>query len=221
MFVIVVGCGKIGYHLSRALLSANHEVVIIERDAARAAMAADDFGSIVISSDGTEPTVLTEAGVERCDLLIATTAQDATNLVACQVAKRIFNVPQTLAVVTDPEHAQLFTRVGVDATISATELILAHIEEGLQGGPLVHVLQLADNTNGIVCVRIPGGSPVIGRSVGNIGLPPGTAIAAVVAKNGEIRKVADDLQIQGDDQVVAITPPEREGELWRTLTGSV
>ena len=220
MFVIVVGCGKIGYHLSRALLSANHEVVIIECDAHRAAMAAEDLGSIVISSDGTEPAVLAEAGVRRCELFIATTAQDATNLVACQVAKRIFNVPQTISVVTDPEHAQLFTRIGVDATISATELILAHIEEGLQGGPLVHVLQMADGTNGLVCVKIPTGSPVIGRNVTGIMLPAGTSLAAVVAKNGEIRKVADDLQLQADDQVVAITPPDKENELWRSLTGS-
>lgn len=220
MFVIVVGAGKIGYHLSRALLSANHEVVIIERDARRAANAAEDFGSIVISSDGTEPTVLTEAGATRCELLIATTAEDATNLVACQVAKRIFNVPQTISVVSDPEHAGLFTRIGVDATISATELILSHIEEGLQGGPLVHVLQMADGVNGLVCVRIPTGSPAIGRNLRGVTIPVGTSVAAVVTKNGEIRKVTDDLQLQADDQVVAITPPDREGDLWRTLTGS-
>ncbi len=53
MFVIVVGCGKIGYHLSRALLAADHEVVVLERDSQRAAVATEELGSIVISSDGT------------------------------------------------------------------------------------------------------------------------------------------------------------------------
>jgi len=69
-------------------------------------------------------------------------------------------------------------------------------------------------------VKIPTGSPVIGRNVTGIMLPAGTSLAAVVAKNGEIRKVADDLQLQADDQVVAITPPDKENELWRSLTGS-
>ena len=62
MYVIVVGCGKIGYYLTRALLASNNEVVVIERDSRRSEMAADEFGSIMVASDGTEPTVLREAG---------------------------------------------------------------------------------------------------------------------------------------------------------------
>jgi trk system potassium uptake protein TrkA len=161
MFVIVVGCGKIGYQLSRALLAADHEVVVLERDSRRAARAAEELGSVVISSDGTEPSVLANAGVTRCQLLIATTGQDATNLVACQVAKRTFHVPQTIAVVTDPDHVALFKRLGVNVTISTTELILSHIEEEMPGGPLVHLLSMQGAANGIVTVRVPAGSPSI------------------------------------------------------------
>jgi trk system potassium uptake protein len=219
MFVIVVGCGKIGFHLSRALLAAGHEVVILERDSHRAARAAEELGSVVISSDGTEPTVLSEAGASRCQLLITTTGQDATNLVACQVAKRSFNVPQTIAVVTDPDHVVLFKRLGVDVTISTTELILSHIEEEMPGGPLVHVLPIQGATSGIVCVRIPAGSPAIGRALARVGLPSGTSLAAVVDKNGEIKSLGDDLQLEQDDEIVAITPPDKETQLWKALTG--
>ena len=143
MYVIVVGAGKIGFYLTRELLAASHEVALIERDAYVSANAAEEFGSILITSDGTEPTVLGEAGVERCDILISTTGQDATNLTACQVAKYSFNVPKTMAVVTDPDHVPLFRALGVDVTISTTELILSHVEEELTGGPFVHVLPLA------------------------------------------------------------------------------
>jgi trk system potassium uptake protein TrkA len=156
MFVIVVGCGKIGYQLSRALLAADHEVVVLERDSRRAARAAEELGSVVISSDGTEPTVLTEAGVTRCQLLIATTGQDATNLVACQVAKRTFHVPQTIAVVTDPDHVALFKRLGVDVTISTTELILSHIEEECSRARWVARHWTCDCTSGAPRRHCPG-----------------------------------------------------------------
>lgn len=219
MFVIVVGSGKIGYHLSRALLAADHEVVVIERDSQRAAAMTDELGSIVISSDGTEPNVLSEAGAARCQMLISTTGQDATNLVACQVAKQTFNVPRTIAMVTDPDHVPLFKRLGVDVTISTTELILSHIEEELPGGPLVHVLPLHGATNGIVCVRVPAGSPAIGRPLSAVPLPPGTSLVSVVGKNGELRPAGDDAPLQEDDEVVAITPPDKEKQLWQALTG--
>ncbi|MDA1035390.1 MAG: TrkA family potassium uptake protein [Chloroflexi bacterium] len=219
MFVIVVGCGKIGYHLSRALLAAGHEVVVLERDSQRAATATDELGSIVISSDGSEPNVLSEAGASRCQMLIATTADDATNLVACQVAKSSFNVPHTIAVVSDPDRVPLFKRLGVDVTISTTELILSHIEEELPGGPLIHVLPLHGASNGIVCVRVPAGSPAIGRSLSGLRLPPGTSLVSIVSKDGELRSVSDSSPLQEDDEIVAITPPDKEQQLWVTLTG--
>jgi trk system potassium uptake protein TrkA len=219
MFVIIVGCGKIGYHLTRALLASSHEVVVIERDSHRADAATEEFGSVVVSSDGTEPTVLAEVGARRCDMLISTTGSDAVNLMACQVAKRQFNVRQTITIMTDPDHAPLFKSLGVDVAISTTDLILSHIEEELPGGPLVHVLPL-HGESGIVCVRVPAGSPAVGRSIARVGLPPGTSLAAVVAKNGELRPIADDLLLQEDDEVVAITSPDKEDQLWRALTGS-
>jgi trk system potassium uptake protein TrkA len=152
-------------------------------------------------------------------LLIATTGQDATNLVACQVAKRTFHVPQTIAVVTDPDHVALFKRLGVDVTISTTELILSHIEEEMPGGPLVHLLSMQGAANGIVSVRVPAGSPAIGRAIAQVALPAGTALAAVVAKNGEIKALGGGLVLEQDDEIVAITPPDKETLLWRALTG--
>lgn len=218
MYVIVIGCGKIGFYLTRALLASDNEVVVIERDAQRSDAAMEEFGNIVIASDGTEPTVQLEAGARRCDLVIATTGSDPTNLVACQVAKWSFDVPRTLAVVTDPAHVGLFRALGVDVPISTTELILSHIQEELPAS-LVHLLTLQGAASGIVCLRVPSDSPAVGKSVPLLGLPPGTAVAAVVSKQGEVRTVNDDLRLDANDEIVAITPPEKEDELWRILTG--
>ena len=219
MYVIVVGAGKIGYYLTRELLSASHEVTLIERDSRVSESAAEEFGSILVTSDGTEPTVLKEAGATRCDILIATTGQDATNLTACQVAQYAFNVPKTMAVVTDPDHVPLFRALGVDVTISTTELILSHVEEEMTGGPLVHVLPLRSATNGIVSIRVPEGSPVVGLPLSRVRLPQGTMVAAVISRTGELRSSASELELAPDDEIVAIAPPEKEQLLWQTLTG--
>ena len=219
MYVIVVGCGKIGYHLTRALLSADNEVVVIERDARRAESATEEFGGIVIASDGTEPTVLRQAGAKRCDVLISTTGQDATNLVACQVGKWSFDIPRVIAVVTDPDHVPLFKTLGVDVAVSTTELILSHLEEELGGGGVVHLLPLHGATATVVSVRVPPGSPAIGRELSGVATPPGATPAAAIGKDGQLRTISEGLRLEAGDEVVAITPPEQEDELWRALTG--
>ena len=219
MYAIVVGCGKIGYHLIRELLSGSNEVVVIERDARRAESATEEFGSIVVASDGTEPTVLRDAGASRCDVLISTTGQDATNLVACQVAKWSFNVPRVISVVTDPDHVPLFKTLGVDVAISTTELILSHMEEELTGSAIVHLLPLHGTTTSVVSVRVPSGSPAIGLELSSVALPPGATLAAVIGRDGEVRTIRDGLRLEAGDEVLAITPPEKEAQLWRALTG--
>ena len=219
MYAIVVGCGKIGYHLIRELLAGSNEVVVIERDARRAESAIEEFGSIVVASDGTEPTVLRDAGASRCDVLISTTGQDATNLVACQVAKWSFNIPRVIAVVTDPDHVPLFKTLGVDVAISTTELILSHVEEELTGSSIVHLLPLHGTTTSVVSVRVPSGSPAIGQELSSVPLPPGATLAAVIGRDGEVRTIRDGLRLEAGDEVLAITPPEKEDQLWRALTG--
>ena len=219
MYVIVIGCGKIGFHLTRALLATNNEVVAIESDAHRGEQVSELLGSVVITSDGTEPSVLREAGAARCDLLVATTGSDAANLAACQVAKWSFHVAKTISVVTDPDHVSLFKSLGVDVAISTTDLILSHIEEEMPASALVHLLPLLSGNRGVVGVRVPPDAAAVGRSLREIPMPPGAAVAVVIGKDGELRPTNDDLRLNADDEVVVITTPEQEEQLWQALTG--
>lgn len=219
MYVIVVGCGRIGFQLTKALLASDNEVVVIERDSHRAEIATEQLGSVVIASDGTEPSVLQEAGANRCDVLVATTGSDADNLVACQMAKAAFNVPRTIAVVHDPQRMPLFDALGVNVTISTTGLILAHIEEEMPTHPLVHMLPLRGGRLGLVGIRLPSDSAVVGRTMKEVALPPSTAVALVVGKDNEIRTMDDAFHFEAGDEIVAVTPPEYEGQLWQLLTG--
>lgn len=218
MYIIIVGCGKVGYHLTKALLASGHEVLAIERDSRRCEMVCEEMGSVAIGGDGTEATVLSEAGANRCDVLIAVTGFDEDNLVACQMAKWRFNVPRTIALVHNPQNKALLKTMGVDVAVSSTDILLAYVEGGFPAHSLVHVLPLRSSNRELVGIHVPGNAAVVGRSLADLELPPNSLISLVIGKNGQLRPLNGDLHIQADDDVVAITTPDREAALWETLT---
>ena len=142
MFVLVVGGGKVGYYLSKELVQAGHEVVLLEKDKARAEQIADEIGSIVIAHDGCEGKYLGEAGANRADIVAAVTGDDEDNLVICQMAKHHFDVRRTIARVNNPANEALFKHLGVDELISPTRMILGSIEQDIPVNELLHLAAL-------------------------------------------------------------------------------
>jgi trk system potassium uptake protein TrkA len=107
MYILIVGCSEVGYHLTKALLASGHEVVAIEKNRSRFQFLTDELGSVAFAGDGAEERTLKQAGITRADVLVAVTGRDETNLVICQMAKHIFRVPRTMALVKDPKNAPL------------------------------------------------------------------------------------------------------------------
>ena len=97
MYIVVVGGGMVGFHLTRALFNAGHEVFVVDIDGKRVDELISHFGNIAIKGDGSEPSIQTAAGVARADILIATTSTDEDNLAACQLAKAKLGTITTLA----------------------------------------------------------------------------------------------------------------------------
>jgi hypothetical protein len=120
MYIIVVGGGRVGFYLSKELLEAGHEIVVLEKNERRARQIADELGSIVLARDGCEGKHLAEAGANRAAIVAAVTGDDEDNLVICQMAKHHFQVPRTIARVNNPKNEDLFRHLGVDEVISPT-----------------------------------------------------------------------------------------------------
>ena len=218
MYIIIIGCGKIGYHLTSALLSAGHEVVAIELSARKLVTVLDELGSVAVGGDGTEPSVLEEAGVERADVLIAVTGDDENNLVACQVAKHLYNVPKTIALANHPENDNLLQKLGVDVVVSSSEIILTHVEEELPDHPLIHMLPLPGSVRELVGIHIPPDAAVVGKPVDEVTLPFGTLISLLVGTDGEPRLPSNGIAFQADDEVIFLTTPASEDMLLDAFT---
>ena len=132
MYVIVIGGGKVGYYLTRDLLERGEEVLLIEKDSTRSEWLSSQLGSVVLTGDGDEMSVLSTTGMERADVVMAVTGDDEDNLVALQLAKKSFNVKRTVARVNNPANVRIFKILGVDDAISATELLLKAMEEEIE-----------------------------------------------------------------------------------------
>jgi len=110
-------------------VTTEHEVSVIDREPSACAALDDELGSISVVGDGTDPGVLSKAGANRADVLVATTRSDSDNLVACQLAKHRFGAARTISVVSISDHERLFNMLGIDVTINTTELIVGKIQE--------------------------------------------------------------------------------------------
>jgi trk system potassium uptake protein TrkA len=144
MYIVVIGGGRVGYYLTRALLEQGHEVLVIEKNATVCEIINEELGSICIRGDGCEISTLAEAGTERADMLVAVTGDDEDNLVSCQVAKQKFNVPKTISRIRNPKNETLFKKLGIDITISSTNLLMEAIEEAVPTHPLTHLMTVRE-----------------------------------------------------------------------------
>jgi trk system potassium uptake protein TrkA len=219
MYIIIVGGREIGYYLSRALLEEGHEVLVIDKNAGEVEYICNQLGSICVRGDGCEVSTLTDAGTSRADMLIAVTGDDEDNLVACQVAKHKFNVPRTIARIKNPENEAIFKELGIDVTVSSTNVILEHIEEELPTHPLTHLLTIRDKGLEIVEIKIPPESPVVGKMVRDLSLPAGSTLSLVIREDERPLVPRADATIQAGDRVIAVTPAESEKALRSALSG--
>lgn len=140
MTVLIVGGGKVGTYLARALLKQNHDVVVIEKDARKAQMMTNLLETdVAIVGDGCDPTVLLQAHIERADVVVADTGDDEDNLVVCIITNKHSNA-RCIARVNNPKNKLIFESLNEErpvTVISSTELILEMIDQRVnaaQGG---------------------------------------------------------------------------------------
>ena len=217
MYIVVIGGGRVGFYLARALFNAGHEVFIVERDGKRVEELVAHFGNVAIKGDGSEPIIQMEAGVARADILIATTGADEDNLAACQLAKHRFNVPKTVTLINSPEDERLFQILGIDVVVSSTQLLLGAIEEELPAHTRAHVLPVQGNRE-TATIEVHAGSPVIGKRLSDVPLPPDTYVVAVVDREGRMKELNDDTRLDLHDEIVALTVADQAEALLEVLS---
>jgi trk system potassium uptake protein TrkA len=221
MHILVVGAGRTGAALARWLLSAGHEVTVIEQDRDRCNELDDLLGSVSVFGDATDSAVLSKAGTNRADVIVATTRSDDVNLVACQLAKHHFAVPRTISVVNVRERTELFGMAGIDVNIDITELVLERMQHGLSPVGFVHLMAVpGPDSKSMVNIRIPVDSVPEERRVRDLSLPSGVLLSLVISRDGNTTVPTPDAVIRAGDEVIAVTTADAEEELRALLSPS-
>ena len=219
MYIIVIGGGRLGYFLLKALLNEGHEVLVLEKDARICKTITDELGSVCFRGDGCEAATLAEVGTGRADMLVAVTGDDEDNLVACQIAKHKHNVPRTIARIRNPRNASLFKKLGVDVTVSSTDLIIEAIEREVPTHAVTQLLTLDEKGLVLVDVKISPDSSTVGKAVKDLSLPKESKLALIIPAEGSAHVPVAHTVLQAGDQIIAITPPDSKEALRAALIG--
>ncbi len=217
MYIIIVGGGRVGYYLTKALLEEGHELLVIEKNQLYCDIINEELGEVCIRGDGCEAATLAEAGAARADMLVSVTGDDGDNLVSCQVAKHKFNVTNTVARIRNPQNERLFQKLGVDITISGTKVILEQIANIVPTHPVTHLHEIREKGLEIVEVKIPADASSVGKAIKDIDLPTGTILTLIIRKAQKPIPPSPTTVIAAEDQIIAVIDPFTETEVRNAL----
>jgi len=220
MRVAIAGAGAVGLYIADDLHAAGHEVLLIEQQPAVRERAITAEGIEWKIADACEVSSLREAGLERCDVVVAATGDDEDNLVVSLLAKTEFAVPRVIARVNHPKNEWLFNENwGVDLSVSTPHLITALVEEAVTVGRLVRLLQFEGGQARLVEVTLAEDSPVVAKAISEIDVPRDATFVAVVREEHVVMPRGDTV-FQAGDEVLAMVPPDSEEQVREILTGS-
>lgn len=113
MRVVLMGCGRVGSRLATVLDAEGHEVVVIDHNTRAFRRLPQSFKGTTVLGTGIDEDVLIRGGIEKADVFFATTEGDNRNIMAAQVAQKVFNVPTVIARMYDVGRAEIFEKLGV------------------------------------------------------------------------------------------------------------
>jgi trk system potassium uptake protein TrkA len=214
MYIVVAGGGKIGYHLTKKLMAEDHEVLLIEKDPQKSAKLSDDLGEVVYTGDACEVRIMAEAGAQRADIVCAVTGHDEDNLVICQMARHKFNVKRTIARVNNPKNEEIFRILGIEETVSSTNVIYNLIEQRIEVDGVVPVAALWRGNLELVEIDIGEKSPVLKRAIMDIRMPDHSLVLATI-RGDEAIVAKGTTKIRKGDTLIALVRQDKEPELRR------
>jgi len=220
MYIIVVGAGSIGTSLIDIAVKEKNNVVVIDARAERAKEISNRYDITVLGGDATSTETLREAGSERADALIATTSDDAVNLMVVSIAEDL-GIPSIVSVVNDPDHAEFFRKLGANVLENPEEVVANHLYNAAKR-PRVEDFNMLSCGDQVFRLKVEEGSPLVGKTLaeaGKRGIVPATLTITVIDRDGERRIPEDDAAIEAGDLLTLFSLERATDELIEKLTG--
>jgi trk system potassium uptake protein TrkA len=204
-YIIIAGGGRIGSKLAELLLEKRKDIAIIEKDKEVCERLASELNALIIHGDATSRKALEDAGARHADAFVGVTGDDSRNIVACHMAKHMFQVPLTLARVENPEMLKTAQETGIDFVFSPSHVSAFVLENAISLPGTVSVL-LSGTLTRAVEVTLTDESPAEGKTIEELQIPKDCVIGAIYRKGNLIIPHGSTVLRKGD--VVALIGEE-------------
>jgi trk system potassium uptake protein TrkA len=206
--------------IANDLVKGGHEVQMLEQNPDVAQRLRSDNGVEWHVADACEVSSLRDAGLERCDVVVAATGDDEDNLVISLLAKQEFGVPRVVARVNHPQNEWLFNENwGVDIPVSTPHLISALVDEAVSVGRLVRILQFEGGQVRLVEVTLADDAPIVDKAIRDLDIPRDATIVAVI-RGEHVVMPRGDTVFEAGDEVLAMVTVDSEADVRQIMTGS-
>jgi len=211
--VVIAGAGNIGFRLARTLEEKN-QVKLIERDPQRVRRAAETLSrTLVLAGDAADEELLLEENIDDADVFVSLTNAEETNILSAMLAKRL-GAHRVMALINRPAYAELMEGGTIDVAISPQTITIGALLEHARRGDVVRVHSLRRGAAEAIEAVVHGdsrSSPVVGRTIEDIVLPPGTTLGAIV-RGDDVIMAHHDTVIEADDHVILFLTDRRHVE---------
>lgn len=199
MNIMIVGCGRVGSQLALLLSQEGHNVTIIDKNPDSFKRLSGSFNGVAVNGNGFDEKLLKELKIDKQDAFVSVTSGDNTNLMASQIAKKIFNVPRVIARVYDPKRADIYKRLGLDI-ISGTILVAAMIRDKLIENRFTSYLV---ETGELGVIEIIVKDNLKGLEVRELNIPD-EFLVVVIERKKRVIIPEPDTRIELDDKVMGV-----------------
>ena len=215
MKILILGAGKVGGTLAESLAREAFDITLVDSDARVLEELRDKLDIQTVHGSGSHPDVLRQAGADDADMLIAVTASDEVNMVACQVCYSLYRTPTKIARIRSSAY---LTREGffskehmpIDVLINPEEVVMLNIRQLLEHPGALQVLDFAGGRVQLVAVKAYYGGPLVGQELRYLRqhMPKVDTRVAAIFRRGQAITPDGNTVIEADDEVFFIAASE-------------
>lgn len=220
MKIIILGAGQVGGSLAEILIGENHDITLVDRDEDRLQYFADRLDIRTIVGHCSYPGILRQAGADSADMVIAVTDNDEANIVACQVAYTLFNVPTKMARIRSRHYfvrKDVFTpdHIPIDVLVSPENIVTKLIAELLEMPGALRSMPVGDGIAKIISIRPDLGSTVLGKTLNQVyqQLAPIEFKIIAIFRGSKLLDLTQEIELHMSDRVYLVARTEHLNQI--------
>ena len=214
MKVLILGAGRVGASLARALISNGYDIAIIDQDKSSLSELEERLDIMTVHGHASDPKIIKKSGADKNTIVIAVTSNDEVNIIACQIAKKQFKVSKTICRLNNSSYSKDLNVFGeniIDIVISPENEVMSHLKELIIHPGAQQIENFADGKVNLVCVKAKKKGKLVGRELKGIkdDMPETNAFVASIYRKGKPFVPDGDTVIRESDEVYFISSSDK------------